>query len=87
MAKVISESALRLAVEEGTFIKGGIPACAEGLKYDFRLGKRVLKASFGQPVNMEDLTPAERASMAVDPGEVAFARVAGHSPNGGRFRS
>jgi len=72
MAKVISESALRLAVEEGTFIKGGTPACAEGLKYDFRLGKRILKASFGQPVNMEDLTPVERASMAVDPGEVLF---------------
>jgi hypothetical protein len=45
MAKVISESALKLAVEEGTFIKGGTPACAEGLKYDFRLGKRILKAS------------------------------------------
>ncbi len=72
MAKVISESALKLAVEEGTFIKGGTPACAEGLKYDFQLGKRILKASFGQPVNMEELTPAERASMAVDPGEVLF---------------
>lgn len=72
MAKVVSGNALKRAVENQTFIKGGSLSCAEGLKYDFRLGTRILKASFGLPVDMSSMTEAERGQIAVDPGEVLF---------------
>ena len=72
MAKIITEVALKEAVESQTFIKGGSASCAEGLKYDFRLGTRILKASLGQPVDMNSLPEVQRGAMAVDPGEVLF---------------
>ena len=52
MATIISESSLKKAVEEGTFIKNGIIDCAEGVKYDFRMGNYLLKAEFGIPIDM-----------------------------------
>ena len=72
MAKVITGDALKRAVEDQSFIKGGSLSCAEGLKYDFRLGTRILKASFGLPVDMSSMSEAERGQVAVDPGEVLF---------------
>lgn len=72
MAKVVTEAALKRAVGEQTFIKGGLATCAEGLKYDFRLGTRILKASLGQPVDLSSLPEVERGAMGVDPGEVLF---------------
>lgn len=72
MAKVVTGDALKRAVESQSFIKGGNLSCAEGLKYDFRLGTRILKASLSQPVDMNSLPEVERGAMAVDPGEVLF---------------
>jgi dUTPase len=72
MANVVSGDALNRAVEDQSFIKGGSLSCAEGLKYDFRLGPRILKASFGQPIDMSILPEAEKTQIAVDPGEVLF---------------
>lgn len=72
MAKVVTGDALKRAVENQSFIKGGNLSCAEGLKYDFRLGTRILKASFGLPVDMSSMPEAERGQIAVDPGEVLF---------------
>jgi dCTP deaminase len=69
MAKAITGEHLRTAVREQTFIKDGDLGCAEGVKYDFRLGSRVLKASFGQPVDLREIPEAERR---VDPGEIVF---------------
>lgn len=42
------------------------------MKYDFRLGTRVLKASFGQPVDLQNMPEKERSSVGVDPGEIVF---------------
>jgi dCTP deaminase len=72
MAKVITGDALKRAVEDQSFIKSGDLSCAEGLKYDFRLGSRILKASFGQPIDMNSLPEVERGQIAVEPGEVLF---------------
>ena len=37
VAELVTGDHLREAVEQGTFIKRGDVACAEGVKYDFRL--------------------------------------------------
>jgi deoxycytidine triphosphate deaminase len=60
------------AVRNETFIKGGIPRCAEGVKYDFRLSGRILKASFHGPIDATKLTTIEQAKLAVEPGEMVF---------------
>jgi dUTPase len=60
------------AVSNGTFIKGGIPGCAEGVKYDFRLSARILKASFHGPIDATKLTTIEQAKLVVEPGEMVF---------------
>jgi deoxycytidine triphosphate deaminase len=72
MPKLIAGERLRAAVKEQTFIKGGLETSAEGVKYDFRMGTKVLKATFGQPIDMEKMAEAERRAMAVEPGEIVF---------------
>lgn len=72
MATIISESSLKKAVEEGTFIKNGIIDCAEGVKYDFRMGNYLLKAEFGIPIDMNSLKSTERTKLFIEPGEVVF---------------
>lgn len=70
--KAITGAHLLTAVEAQTFIKGGEARCAEGMKYDFRMGSRILKASYGQPIDMDDLSAVERSTVGVEPGEVVF---------------
>jgi dCTP deaminase len=70
--KAITGDRLKVAVETQTFIKAGDANCAEGVKYDFRLGTRILKASFGQPVDLKNMPEAERSSVGVEPGEIVF---------------
>lgn len=72
MSKTITGAQLREAVESETFIKGGDIKCAEGVKYDFRMGSRILKATFNQPIDMSRLSEAERKNMFVEPGEIVF---------------
>lgn len=72
MPRQISEEELKAAIDGQTFIKGGVAANAEGIKYDFRMSNRVLKAAFNQPVDITQLPEAERAGVAVEPGEVVF---------------
>jgi deoxycytidine triphosphate deaminase len=72
MAELITGNHLLDAVEAGTFIKGGDPACAEGVKYDFRLSPHVLKAAFKRPVDATLLTESEKKDLLVEPGEVVF---------------
>jgi deoxycytidine triphosphate deaminase len=69
MAKMVTGIELRHAVEQQTFIQGGDPRCAEGVKYDFRLSSRILKAKWGQPVDMDNM-PKE--DLFIQPGEVVF---------------
>lgn len=67
MAALITGDGLRGAIEDG-FIKHGASQCVEGAKYDFRLSPQILKASFGQPVDIEKLSEMERAKVTIEPG-------------------
>lgn len=74
MSKVITENQIREWVQKGTVIENGDLLCAEGIKYDFRLGTNFLKAYFGRVMDYEkDLKSAEDMRKAiVEPGEVVF---------------
>jgi deoxycytidine triphosphate deaminase len=72
MAQLIAGDELHHAVEKGTFIRNGVLTSAEGVKYDFRLSSRFLMASFGRPVDYNDLTESEKGAAVVQPGEVVF---------------
>jgi dCTP deaminase len=69
LASLITGAELRKAVEDQSFIKGGEVRCAEGVKYDFRLSRRLLKAKWGQPVNMDEKSEED---LFIDGGEVVF---------------
>ncbi|HZE69347.1 MAG TPA: hypothetical protein VE135_07505 [Pyrinomonadaceae bacterium] len=69
---MITGDELRKMVEEGKLISSGELSCAEGVKYDFRLSQRILKAKFRRPVNANELTLAERRELVIEPGEVVF---------------
>ena len=74
MAKVISGAELRELIENGEILQNADIKCAEGIKYDFRLGSKLLKSYFGDPVDIEkDLVTVEEKNKAVvEPGEVVF---------------
>ena len=74
MSKVVTEDEIREWIKEKEVIQEGDIACAEGIKYDFRLGDKFLKAYFGRTMNYEiDLKSAEDKRRAVvEPGEVVF---------------
>ncbi|MBW8303239.1 MAG: hypothetical protein K0M78_04720, partial [Brevundimonas sp.] len=69
MPRLLTGARLRTAVEEGTFIKDGVPSSVEAVKYDFHLGTRVLKACFRQPKDIDSIPEENRQ---VDPGEAVF---------------
>jgi deoxycytidine triphosphate deaminase len=71
MAKLITGNRLLDAVKAQTFIENGLGTCAEGAKYDFRMGTQLLKTKFG-PCDTSKLTEAERNQLYLEPGEVAF---------------
>ncbi len=72
MSTMVTGRELRTAVESATFLQGGVVDCAEGVKYDFRLSPRILKAKFTRPVDANQLSEIEKRDLIVDPGEVVF---------------
>lgn len=73
MSKVMTAEELRNAIGDGAIIQNGSRDCAEGIKYDFRMGSRFLKAYFGRPIDFQDIKSAEEMKRAVvEPGEVVF---------------
>lgn len=74
MAKIITGAELKILISEGKIIQNADLACAEGIKYDFRLGSKLLKSYFGAPIDIEkDLSTLEdRNKATVEPGEVVF---------------
>lgn len=73
MSRVITAEQLREIIQQGEIIQNGSCDCAEGIKYDFRMGSRFLKAYFGRPIDFEDIKSAEEMKKAVvEPGEVVF---------------
>ena len=72
MPTMVTGTKLRDAVVNHTFIQGGEPTCAEGVKYDFRMSSQILKARFGRPVDANKVDASERAALFVEPGEMVF---------------
>lgn len=74
MSKVITEEEIKKWIQDNTNIQDGNLDCAEGIKYDFRLGNKFLKAYFGRVMDYQlDLRSAEDIRKAVvEPGEVVF---------------
>jgi len=70
MAEIIGEIELRKFINENNIIQNGDIDCAEGIKYDFRLGTRFLKAGFNSPKSYDELNARDAA--IVEPGEVVF---------------
>jgi deoxycytidine triphosphate deaminase len=73
---LVTGDKLREAVRNSTFIEGGDLQGVEGVKYDFRMGSRILKASFTQAIDIGNLTETERSQIGVEPGEVVFVMTA-----------
>ncbi|TCS18369.1 hypothetical protein [Caulobacter sp. BK020] len=69
MPKLLSTAEIRTAIESESFLIGGNLSSAEAVKYDFRMGDRVLKAAYRQP---KDILSIPEESRCVDPGEVVF---------------
>lgn len=72
MPRILTETQIAEAIKKKTFLIGADSANADGLKYDFCIGQKFLKASFGQSVTFDSLSGAEKAAVQVDPGEVVF---------------
>jgi deoxycytidine triphosphate deaminase len=75
---LITTDHLREAVTSGTLITDGDPENVEGIKYDFQMGSRVLKAKYSQPIDMNELPAVDRSAMSIDPGEVVFVLTKEH---------
>jgi len=72
MAMMITGTELKNAVSSQSFIQNGLEQCVEGVKYDFRLSTRILKAKFGQPIDAAKLSQVQFADLIVEPNEVVF---------------
>jgi dCTP deaminase len=72
VASLVTHDRLKEMIGAGQIIVGGDPNAVEGIKYDFRLGSKFLKASLERPVDFNDLHGTERLQAKIDPGEVVF---------------
>lgn len=72
MATVLSGKRLLDAIRNGTMIQNGSEHCAEGVKYDFRMGNRLLLRGRNGPIDASRLQEVERSQLYLEPGEVAF---------------
>lgn len=72
MPTMITGKELRAAVDDGSFIQGGDATCVEGVKYDFRLSARILKARYASPIDANKLSETEKQGLSVEPGEAVF---------------
>jgi deoxycytidine triphosphate deaminase len=69
---LVAGARLREAVSAASFIQGGDVTSVEGVKYDFHVGNRILKAAYTQPVDVGRLSEVDRSNLCVEPGEVVF---------------
>ena len=70
MGDMITGVELRSLVESGELMTAGDAGSAEGVKYDFHLSPRILKAEYRKPINADQLS--ETTVLVVEPGEVVF---------------
>jgi len=69
MAVLLAGDKLKKIIGEGTVVSNADLGSIENLKYDFRMGGRVLKAALGQPVDLAEIPQDQRF---IEPGEVVF---------------
>lgn len=74
MPTIIGEKQLKEYIHEGKIIQNGNMDSAEGIKYDFHLGNRFLKAGFNFEKSYDELVARDQA--IVEPGEVVFVMTA-----------
>lgn len=72
MAVILSEDELKKIVTDSQYLEDGTEENVEGIKYDFKFGKRFLKAHFSLPRNYDELSGEELKHAFVEPGEVVF---------------
>lgn len=71
MSTLITGDKLKTLVADG-IIEHGSEERVEGIKYDFCLGGRFLKAKHRQPVDISQFGPGETGDISVEPGETVF---------------
>jgi len=72
MATLLGNPELKIAVSSSGFIKNGNQDNIDGLKYDFSLSSRILKAKFKQPIDISALPETRKVDLVIEPGEVVF---------------
>ena len=72
MFEVLSSAELKAAIESHKIIENGVVENCEEIKYDFRLGEKILKAEFKKPIVYSELSAVEKARCEIAPGEVVF---------------
>ena len=72
MPTIITEETIKNWIINNKNIESADVACAEGIKYDFRLGTKFLKSYFGRMVDFTELSNEERRHALVKPGEVVY---------------
>ena len=72
MTTVLADGELRALIGPEAVIRDGDPANVDRIKYDFRQGRLLLKASYSQPIDIMNLPEADRAALRIDAGEVVF---------------
>lgn len=72
MPKIVTETRIKEFIENNSIIKNGRAENAEGVKYDFRISSRILKAKYHQPIDVNNLPEQEKANIFIEPGEVVF---------------
>ena len=72
MIDILSHKEIVNAIENNEIIQNGKTENCEEIKYDFRLGEKILKAYFRQPIVYSSLTAEEQRKCEIAPGEVVF---------------
>ena len=72
MPTVITEETIKDWISHGKNIESADLDCAEGIKYDFRLGTKFLKSYFGRVIDFNELSSEEKRHAIVKPGEVVY---------------
>lgn len=69
---LVTHDDLRELISSGQLLQEADTINVEGVKYDFTLGSRFLKASFERPVDYDELSESDKKDARVEPGEVVF---------------
>jgi deoxycytidine triphosphate deaminase len=72
MATLLGNPEIKDAISSNGFIKNGNQDNIDGLKYDFSLSSRILKAKFKQPIDISALPETRKVDLVIEPGEVVF---------------